>query len=109
MDVELFKQLLTVSGPLGVLAYVMHLQSIKQSAAHVAALQSVNDQRVNESKHYAERLMELTADRKADRELMIQVVRDNSTAVTALVAKIDGLGWHHQRASDQKQDGSRNL
>jgi hypothetical protein len=93
---ELVKQLLTVSGPLGVLAYAMFWH-------HSKAMKVLADERVDDAKQYAARLVDLTADRKADRDLLVTVVRENSTAVTALVTKIDGLGWHHQRSSDVKQ------
>jgi hypothetical protein len=106
---ELIKQLLTVSGPLGVLAYGMFWHHSKVQAAHAITVKAIADERVADAKDYAARLIELTADRKADRDLLVAVVRENSAAVTALVTKIDGLGWHHQRASDTKHDGSRNL
>ena len=98
---ELIKQLLTVSGPLGVLAYGMFWHHSKAMQANAITLKAIADERVEDAKHYAARLLELTADRKADRDLLIGVVRENSTAVTALVTKIDGLGWHHQRATDR--------
>jgi hypothetical protein len=95
MDQELIKQLLTVSGPLGVLAYAMFWH-------HSKTMKTLADERVEDAKHYAARLVDLTADRKADRDLLVTVVRENSAAFTALASKIDGLGWHHQRASDAK-------
>ncbi len=97
---ELIKQLLTVSGPLGVLAYAMFWYSSKIQSNHATTIKAITDERVEDAKHYAARLLELTADRKADRDLMVGVVRENSAAVTALVTKIDGLGWHHKRATD---------
>lgn len=71
MDMELVKQLLTVTGPIGILAYVMFNANRQDSKAH------------------ADRLVELLKERKDERDQMIGVVQANTAAVTALTAKID--------------------
>jgi hypothetical protein len=102
MDPELIKQLLTVSGPLGVLAYAMFWYASKIQATHAVNIKAIGDERVEDAKQYAARLIELTEDRKSDRDLLVTVVRENSAAFTALASKIDTMGWHHQRATDPK-------
>jgi hypothetical protein len=99
----LIRDILTNSGPMGILAYGMFWHHSKAMQANAVAMKLIADERVEDAKHYAARLIEITADRKSDRDLLVGVVRENSAAVTALVTKIDGLGWHHQRASDVKQ------
>lgn len=71
MDIELVKQLLTVTGPIGVLAYAMF-------SAYRA-----------DAKGNADRLVEILKERKDERDQMIGVVQANTAAVTALIAKIE--------------------
>lgn len=71
MDIELVKTLLTVTGPMGILAWVFFNANRQDSKAH------------------ADRLVEILKERKDERDQMIGVVQANTAAVTALTTKIN--------------------
>ena len=77
MDAELVKQIVTVTGPMGLLAYFMFRH-------HTLAMQA-----------NAATLVELVKERKDERDQMIAVVKENSTAVAALVERLS-----HVRVDD---------
>jgi hypothetical protein len=71
MDIELVKQLLTVTGPIGILAYAMF-------SAYRA-----------DSKSNADRMLDMMKERRDEREQLIVVVQANTAAMTALTATIE--------------------
>jgi hypothetical protein len=77
MDMELLRQILTTTGPMGLLAYGMFRH-------HTQAMQT-----------NAERLVELVGDRKAERDQMVSVVKENTAATTALIERLN-----HVRVDD---------
>ena len=81
VDWELIKQMLTITGPMGLLAYGMFRHHTEAMQANAATL------------------VELVKDRKGERDQMIVVVQQNSAAITALVER---LGHGHIRVDDLK-------
>ena len=71
MDLELIKTLVTATGPMGLLAYGMFLHFSKMQQDDKA------------------RLIELIAQWRGQSEQLIQVVKDNTTAMTAMKAAIE--------------------
>lgn len=96
MDWELLKVLLTTTGPMGLLAYGMFLHYSKVT-------QSNADARTADAKQYAERLLEMTTDRRSERDILVSVVRENSAAITALTTTIQTDLGFIRRSGDNKQ------
>lgn len=83
MDPTLINQILTTTGPMGLLAYGMFRH-------HTQAMQA-----------NADRLAELAGDRKAERDQMILVVQQNSTAISALTERLGHVRADTGRVTDR--------